>query len=904
MAGTPSRGERRLAEIIVGAGHGLDSAEPVVWAAERLAETLRGRGIAAELPTWPERAAGAEIVVEIGYAGHRNDGASPLDAEKFAIERKTEERVTVISVDSPGIRGLVYGLLELEGRVRDTGESADPLSALHGLDRIVEAPAARVRSVSRMFVSETEDKGWFRDRSFWDAYLTELASHRFNRFNLAFGMGYDYGHDPDIRDNYLYFAYPFLLSVPGYDLKAEGLAEGEAALNLEALRYIGEQAKRRGLDFQLGIWTNTYDLPDSPDPHYRITGLTPDNHAAYCRDALSLLLASVPAIDGLTLRVHYESGIPEPAHEFWRSALSGIRACERPIGVDIHSKGVDFEMIRMVQATTGKQVTVSPKYWAEHLGLPYHQAANREREMPEADFQGAKYAAVTAGSRKATRYGYADFLTEARDYDIVFRVWPGTQRVLLWGDPVMAAGFGRAAAFCGAAGLELFEPLAFKGRKTSGRDDGRELYDDESLRLNGKDWIKYGYAYLLWGRLLYNPDADPEVWRRPLRRAYGPAAARAEAALAAASRILPLVTVAHHPSSANVDYWPEIYTNLAMIRTTPSHLEYDLPEPKTFGAASPLDPALFASVNEYADDAVSGRRSRKVTPAETAARLDEWADEAERELRAAEEAADDPGEASFRRLSADVRIMAGLGRFFARKFRAGIAYALFERAGDPDWLTQSLEQYRSAREAWTGLSAAADGIYKRDLAFGHRPYMRGSWADRIEGIDADIAELERLRGSLPDKAATAAESNTAAEYAITAEPATAVESGEAGELAGALTRVRSAMPRWTHDVPGPYRRGTPVTVGLTVPDFGDSPEAEVRLHYRRVNQAERYAVAEFKREGAAFTAAIPDSYTDSPYPLLYFFELRLGDEVWMVPGFDRDMSAVPYFVLRQTAMAD
>ena len=44
----------------------------------------------------------------------------------------------------------------------------------------------------RLFVSDVEDKAWFHDRSFWPAYLDMLARHRFNRFNLAFGIGYDF----------------------------------------------------------------------------------------------------------------------------------------------------------------------------------------------------------------------------------------------------------------------------------------------------------------------------------------------------------------------------------------------------------------------------------------------------------------------------------------------------------------------------------------------------------------------------------------------------------------------------------------------------------------------------------------------------------------------------------------
>ena len=32
------------------------------------------------------------------------------------------------------------------------------------------------------------------------------------------------------------------------------------------------------------------------------------------------------------------------------------------------------------------------------------------------------------------------------------------------------------------------------------------------------DFEKYLYTYRLWGRLGYNPDANPEIWRRALRR--------------------------------------------------------------------------------------------------------------------------------------------------------------------------------------------------------------------------------------------------------------------------------------------------------------------------------------------------------------------------------------------------
>src|SRR5437016_292940 len=109
-----------------------------------------------------------------------------------------------------------------------------------------------------------------------------------------------------------------------------------------------------------------------------------------------------------------------------------------------------------------------------------------------------------------------------------------TQRHLLWGDPAMAAGYGRAFSFSGSLGVELFEPLSFKGRMGSGLPGGRNAYADKSLEPK-YDWQKFEYQYRVWGRLVYNPQTDADGWRRYLRHEFQDGAQAAEAALANAS---------------------------------------------------------------------------------------------------------------------------------------------------------------------------------------------------------------------------------------------------------------------------------------------------------------------------------------------------------------------------------
>lgn len=48
-----------------------------------------------------------------------------------------------------------------------------------------------------------------------------------------------------------------------------------------------------------------------------------------------------------------------------------------------------------------------------------------------------------------------------------------------------------------------------------------------------------------------------------------------------------------------------------------------------------------------------------------------------------------------------------------------------------------------------------------------------------------------------------------------------------------------------------------------------------------------------------YRASIVGGYTNSPYPLEYYFELKRGDSAWLYPGFKPDLANQPYFVLRK-----
>ena len=867
-------GDERGVSIVRFSADNLVRQPPVQWAISQLSEALAARGIAVQTTDRVEATLGDDLCILV--AGSQSEdvceilgaaGVSVPDApESLAlVQGKMDGRAVTLACGCD-VRGLVYAVTELADRVHF---AEDALGALTVTEPVAEQPANEIRSIARLFTSEVEDKGWFCDRDFWPEYLSMLVSQRFNRFRLTLGLGYNFPRH--VRDATFYFAYPFLLSVPGYDVHMPGLSDAERDRNLEMLRFIGGETVARGLDFQLGLWTHAYEWIDSPEANYTVAGLTPENHAAYCRDALRELLKACPSISGVTFRVHGESGVPEQSYDFWRTVFDGIVQCGRQVEVDMHAKGLDQEMIDVALAT-GLPVKVSPKYWAEHMGLPYHLASIREQERSYGGGKNRDFMAFSGGSRRFLRYCYGDLMDEDRRYGILYRIWPGTQRLLLWGDPATAAGYGRYASFCGCQGMELCEPLTFKGRGGSGLLGGRDGYADAALRPEGGDWEKYLYTYRLIGRLLYHPDTDPEVWRRFLQRQYGEAACAVEEALANASRILPLITIAHHPSASNNAYWPEMYTNMPIVDASRSHPYGDTPAPKRFGTVSALDPALFSSIDEFAEELAEGKLSGKYSPLKVADWLEGFAQVATDKLKEAEGGVANRSDAAFRRVAADVAIQAGLGRFFAEKLRAGVFYALSRHTDDARTLNAALSAYRRARAAWAEMSEHA-AVYVPDITFGHTPHLRGHWSDRLAAIDDDIRDME----------------------------AALVEMG--GETKGEMAFVKFEGGEHgiacEHNPPAAFRRGEAVPVDLAA-SAREGDAISVRLHYRRVNQAEAYVVADVPGTEGCFRTAIPGDYSDSPYPLQYWFELRdaLG-RAWFWPELEADLSNQPYFVVRQ-----
>jgi len=768
-------------------------------------------------------------------------------------------------------RGLIYSLLELADRMNC---GVKPLAALKVPEPIIEKPALKVRGIYRAFTSEIEDKGWYNDREFWKSYLTELAKQRINRFSLSLGMGYN--SPAGCIDSYFFFAYPFLVDVPGYHVRAVGLSNEERDRNMEMLKFISNETTARGIEFCLALWSHGCNFPKNVN--YPIQGLEAKDHALYCRDALAILLKACPSISGITYRVHSESGIPDGTKNFWDILFQSHTKAGRPVWIDMHGKELTQDQLNW-GLNAGMPVSASPKYVGEHMGLGYHNADIRRREKGNVPAYIEPASGVYVPARQFTRSGYADFLPEDRQWDVLHRIWPGTNMLLLGGDPALAAAYGRNTGVFGSLGVERCDPLSFKGRKGSGHPGGRCAYADKSLEPE-LDFQKFLYTYRVWGRLLYNPGTDPDVWQRFLRSKFGKAAKPLEIALANSSRVAHLVTTAHGAATDNTIYKPEFYTNQPIVKESKDSIFRDNPAPFVFGNVSPHDPQLFSKMNDFAASLLAGEMEAKYSPLQVARWLEDMADTAYQNLGIAASLIADKNDVEFRRFYHDIRIQSGTAKFFADKIRAAVLWHVYLASEDTAALVEAIAYYTTARDAWAKMADEAKPVYVQDITFGTGRVERGHWADRVPAMDADIADMKEALANASGKKSGNNESVSKAINTV-------------------KTRPQLAKVDCRHAPVRKFTSGEPIKIELKL-----AGEAKgVDLYYRHANQAIDWKVIPMGKEVDQYQAVIAVEYTKTRYPMTYYFAINTGkDGIAIYPGLDENLASMPYFVVRQNEL--
>ncbi|GHT56515.1 hypothetical protein FACS1894109_05710 [Spirochaetia bacterium] len=646
--------------------------------------------------------------------------------------------------------------------------------------------------------------------------------------------------------------------------------------NLSALRRIGSLCHQHGMKFVFATWQQR---PWTTEQDQLVFNLPEDDKGLgdYCYDELKSLITAVPEIDIVQFRVNHESGVGNQvsAADFWNHCTDAVADCAaetgRPLVLDLRAKGLTDAMIAHA-FSRGLPVEVPTKYWCEHAALPYHITAMRSEELAKLD-----------NLNHSRRYSYADMLRKPRFYDVIYRLWNyGSTNLFLWGDADYARRFSLSCSLSGSGGFQINTPLSLKyGHELSHKNPWSTFIKDE-LRFGKWEDERFWMWYTAFGRLGYNPDADPRIWKDEFFQRFGAAGESLEKALAAASKIVPLVTAIHMPVHPSLRYWTEMNTGWALFaeNNLNKSTDYDFAKEISYGSTEPSDHALFYGIDEYVNDLNSGTLSGKYSPLQTAAWLEGMAAETERFLGAALLFVKNR-EAEFLSMQLDLAMLCDFARYHAGKIRAACALAHWRAAKEGGRLSDAALLLDSAIEHWQALAKKGNENYYHDLNFSSAGSgaRRGTWADLTPELLADKNTLCKL---------------------LNANGINVKGKLNNSYLPACLSVEHNQL--WA-SFPETAAVGSPLEIVLIAAAFGETEAAPV-LHYRHTNQTEGlFLTMEMKRGTKNYTAVIPAEYILPEWDLQIYITVqgKKGDCV-MFPGIYHPVYPFPYHVITVTTI--
>lgn len=824
----PVSAARRVAIVTEGA-----IAPPAAHGIGKLEQALRDHGV--ELVD----AASARNADTVVLASANLPGAG---AEALEIRRGTYQGRPAVILRGSDARGLMYAALDTADRVGWSAAGGDPFQYVRD---VAEKPALVERGISMYTMQRAYFESRLYDENYWKRYFDLLADSRIN--NLLVIFGYENG-------GFMAPAYPFFFNVPGFPgVEMVGLTPAQQAHNAAAFQTMMRLAHERGIEVSAGIWDHIYrggvqagGIPGAAENAGKrvpglVWGVTTDNLEPYTKAALQEFLKVFPEIDGFQFRMHSESGLkPAEMAGFWHGVFQMMKQTRPGLRIDLRVKDLPDAVIEDA-LHQGLAARVSTKYWMEQMGLPFHPT-----HIPRED-------------QMNRRHGYADLLRYPQIYRVHWQLWSGgTARLLLWGDPEYVRRFVESIRIYGSNSFEVNEPLATK-MLGEPHDAAPIPILNPQYRYYDYEFERYWDFYRLWGRLSYNPAAPPEVWTHEFDRRFGPKAGpEAMAGLRLASGVLPRIVA----SAYRYQYFPTTRGWAEM-----NHQD-DLAK---FAGEEGGDIQQFENPKNEALRLVEGGDTPMTRPQENA----RWFEQTSAGILAAVKRAEasagaNPGK-EFRSTMTDLKILAGLARYYAARLPAAVSYNLYKDTGDLHPFDDAIAEERRAVAAWSEIVEAAGDVYSDNLAFGaHAVGFRRHWKEEYALVEADFEKLQaERRGAVQRADARPVPPPPADSHAV---PPSAK-----------LAPVAAATPG--HDLQVQARIAAPAGVKW------------VRLRYRHMTQFEDYQTAEMRpgREAGVYTALIPAAFIDPKWDLMYFVEVvdRAGNGR-MYPDFERE---TPYVVV-------
>jgi hypothetical protein len=767
--------------------------------------------------------------------------AAPDGAESFVVHNAVQKEGKRLLIAGGDDRGLMYGLLDVAERIGwAQGDGSDPLQYVRD---VREKPDLSERGMSCHAMQQAYFESRLFNEDYWDRYFTMLARNRFNAYVMIFGYE---------NAGYLAPPYPYFCDVDGFpDVQVVGWSKDQQERYLNALNRVIRQAHEHGIRFSVGIWDHIYRggvqtggaKESKAGRPGTVTGVTEKNLVPYTRKAFATLMQKLPELDGVQFRMHDESGLKAGAEmrQFWTSIFEDLQKSGRKLKFELRAKAMPDDIIDAA-VNSGIDFRLSTRYWAEQMGLPFHPThINRQNQIDR-------------------RHSYADLLKYPKRYSMLWQLWTGgTTRILLWGDPEYARRFAETSHLYDGDGFTVYEPLTTKMASHQHLQKPVEILN-APYRYYEYEFERYWHFFQCFGRIGYSPKTSPEVWTKEFERRFGKdAAPHVEAALHKASQILPRINAAIFP----YNNFPTTYGWAEKQR------KGDLPQ---YAKADVSDTQLFLTMDEAAKLMLEGGESAKVWPQQTSKWFRSTATDVKDSIKQAEQKIGNHKNKEFVSTMTDLKILSCLAEYHAARLLAGIHYAFYKRAMDPNHLDWAIGHENIAIAAWTELVKAAGDVYADDLSMGRADAgLSGHWKDELVALRNGLAALKKER-----------------------------ENAKAPEVKNQPIPTRSKFddpaPEVTHSRGTTAQPGKPLSIKAKVSDKSGGVKW-ARVLYRNVNQKEDYKVLPMKAVGKdEYEAVIPGEAITPTWDIMYLIEV-MGNagNGRIYPDFEKE---TPYAIVR------
>jgi len=637
--------------------------------------------------------------------------ATQRTGQSYSIRRRVHQGGTTIAVLGADARGAMYGGLDVAEAIRlgTIEKLADSDHSPHIEQRGIKFNIPLdVRTPSYSDNSHSAQNNipemWSFD--FWREFLDEMARHRFNVLSL-----------------WNLHPFPSLVKVPEFPevalndvsrtrvpMRVLDSGNGSEMVNPEMLQNT-ETVKKMTIGQKIQFWRDVMQYAqDRGIEVYWFTwnlftwgaqgkhGITPDQTnprtLEYFRASVRETVLTYPLLAGfgITAGERMQNRTDEFAKEKWLWRAYGL-------GVTDAVKLQPERKVRMIHRyhQTGHEEIL--REWRDYPGpfdLSYKYSVAHMYSIPNPPFINEVLPHLNPKLRT--------WLTVRDDDYYSFR----------WGDPSYARDYIRH--------MPGKDKVAGFYMGPDGYIWGREFLSTEPETPRQLVISKRWYAFMIWGRLTYEPTLPDEVFRQTLATRFPEISSEALfRAWSAASKIFPEIT-RFFWGDIDVRWFPEACLSHPRVKGfyTVEH----------FMNGQTMPGSGLTNIREWSRRIAGGQPAGGPGPLETANAL---AAHAEESLKLVAELRPAQGSNKELRLTlGDLTAMAHLGHYYAEKVRGASDLALFDRTGLAERRESAIGHLELALEHWKRYASAYTLQYEQP-----RLYNRVGWVD-IPGLTANV----------------------------------------------------------------------------------------------------------------------------------------------------------------------